>query len=75
MGVIAGTKAVHDALGVSVLLTELNVVLMLLVSIGTEAASATAIKPTSTAYSTAVGPSSLVKKRRIPAIAAFIADS
>ncbi len=75
MGVIAGPRADHDELGVSVLLTELKVALMLLVSIGTEAASATAIKPTSTAYSTAVGPSSLVKKCRILEITVLIAHS
>jgi hypothetical protein len=75
MGVIAGAEADHDEVGVSVLLTELNVALMLLVSIGTEAARATAIKPTSTAYSTAVGPSSLATKCRILEITVFITHS
>jgi hypothetical protein len=58
-----------------VLLTCENAVLMLLVSIGIDAARATAIKPTSTAYSTAVGPSSLVKKFRTLVIIVFIANS
>jgi lipid-binding SYLF domain-containing protein len=58
-----------------VLLTCENAVLMLVVSIGIDAAKATAIKPTNTAYSTAVGPSSLVKKFRTLVIIVFIANS
>ncbi len=48
----------------SVLLTELNVPLMLEASAETAATMPMTIKPMSTAYSTAVGPSSLVRNRR-----------
>jgi len=48
-----------------VLLTELNVPLMLWPSAPTIATTATMIKANITAYSTAVGPSSLVRKRLI----------
>jgi len=47
-----------------VLLTVLNVPLMLLPSAPTIETQATMIKASITAYSTAVGPSSLTKKRR-----------
>jgi hypothetical protein len=48
-----------------VLLTVLNVPLMLEASDVTTPMMATTIRPNITAYSTAVGPSSLVRKRRI----------
>jgi len=47
-----------------VLLTVLKVPLMLVLSADTAATVPTTISPTSTAYSTAVGPSSLDKNRR-----------
>jgi hypothetical protein len=47
----------------SVLLTVLNVPLMLVASLLTIPTIATTIRPSITAYSTAVGPSSLTKKR------------
>jgi hypothetical protein len=50
---------------VSVLLTVLNVPLMLVARAETALMMPTTIKPTITAYSTAVGPSSLVRKLRI----------
>jgi hypothetical protein len=53
----------HEA-PASVLLTWLNVPLMLDASAETAATMPITIRPTSTAYSTAVGPSSLVRNRR-----------
>jgi hypothetical protein len=47
-----------------VLLTELNVPLMLLESALTTETRAMQINPIKTAYSTAVGPSSLTRKRK-----------
>jgi hypothetical protein len=64
-----------DQLLPSVLLTVLNVPLMLVASLPTIPTKATMIKPINTAYSTAVGPSSLVKKLRTFEIIAFIANS
>jgi hypothetical protein len=52
----------------------LNVVEIALTSSGTETARPATIKPTNTAYSTAVGPSSLVKKLRTLAIVKFICN-
>ena len=60
----AARRTAHDA-APRVLLTVLNVPLMLPARFLTTVMSATTIKPINTAYSTAVGPSSLAKNRRI----------
>src|SRR5262249_46229473 len=59
----------------SVLLTWLNVVLTLLPSAPTTETIATTIRASITAYSTAVGPSSLTRKLRTLEIRQFIACS
>jgi len=58
-----------------VLLTELNVPLMLLPSAPTIETQATMIKASITAYSTAVGPSSVTRKRRTLEITQLISRS
>jgi hypothetical protein len=59
----------------SELLTELNVLLMLVPRFLTIVTQATTMRASITAYSTAVGPSSLTRKRRTLAIILFILDS